>query len=280
MPAMFGILLAGIGSAFSEISDSIGKKTVQDRLESLYTFGFLNLLFGTLFLVIHGFVRHSFLFSIASLPFFIPRLALEILQAHVGALAVIKADRSDYGFLRVLTIPLLLMVDVISGYSITTFQVAGIALILGAAFALYSLEHYKTKGFWLICFTAVNAVITISLFKYDISHFNSVESEQAIIMSVLALYFFLLAAIKARENPLSIARHPVRIAQTVSSGLGSYVSSFAYLFAPASIIMAAVRATAVLFSILSGKLYFREKRTVEKLFLFLVITLGLFLLTR
>jgi hypothetical protein len=43
-------MLAAVSSAFWEVSDTIGKKTVQSRLESYYTFGFLNLFFGSVFL--------------------------------------------------------------------------------------------------------------------------------------------------------------------------------------------------------------------------------------
>src|SRR3989344_9419438 len=99
MQIMFGILLAAVSSAFLEISDTLGKKSVKNRSESYYTFGFLNLFFGTLFLVGYGFFSHDFLFSMASLPFFIPRLILEIIQAHVTVIAIVRADRSDFGFI-------------------------------------------------------------------------------------------------------------------------------------------------------------------------------------
>jgi drug/metabolite transporter (DMT)-like permease len=52
------------------------------------------------------------------------------------------------------------------------------------------------------------------------------------------------------------------------------------VYAPASVITAAMRASAVLFSIISGKFYFREKRFTLKAVLFLIIVLGIVLLTR
>jgi len=275
---MFGLILAAVSSAFGEVSDTIGKKTVQSRLESYYTFGFLNLFFGSVFLGLYAVWSGNFFFSMASLPFFLPRLALEIIQAHVSVIAIVRADRSDFSFIKMLTIPLLLVVDMISGYAISPLQILGIVLILGTAFTLYSIENYKTKAFWLILFTAVNAVATISLYKYDISHFNSVTAEQGIVSVVLTLYFFFLATFKARENPLSFIRHPARILQSTSSGLSGVVASFAYAFAPAVIVTTALRAFAVLFSIISGRFYFQEKRFFAKALLFLIITAGLILL--
>src|SRR3989338_8217277 len=192
---MFGLILAAVSSAFGEVSDTIGKKTVQSRLESYYTFGFLNLFFGSVFLGLYAIFGGSFIFSVASLQFFLPRLVLEVIQAHVSVIAVVRADRSDFSFIKMLTIPLLLVVDMLSGYAISPLQILGIVLILRTAFTLYSIEHYRTKALWLVCLTAVSAVATLSLNKDNISPFNSVTAEQGIVCVVLTLYFFLLATL-------------------------------------------------------------------------------------
>src|SRR3989344_8721126 len=126
---MFGILLASISSAFSELSDSIGKKKTTERAYSHYTFGFLSVLGGALFLLIVGFVHNDFMFSLASLPTFLPRLVLEVLQAHVTIEAIVRADRSDFGHIRTLTIPLLLAVDLMLGYGVSTSQMLGMGII-------------------------------------------------------------------------------------------------------------------------------------------------------
>src|SRR3990167_855817 len=94
---MIGILLSAVGSACKELSDSIGKRQVSTHVTSYYTIGFLNLFFATAFLIILGILRNDFVFSLESLPTFLPRLFLEILQAHLTVIAVVRADRSDYG---------------------------------------------------------------------------------------------------------------------------------------------------------------------------------------
>jgi len=275
---MLGILLTSISSAFSELSDSIGKKETTERTYSHYTFGFLSVLGGALFLIITGFVRNDLVFSLASLPTFLPRLVLEVLQAHVTIEAIVRADRSDFGHIRTLTIPLLLAVDLMLGYGVSTSQMLGMGIIFCTIFVLLSYEHFKTKGLSLLLFTAVNAAVTISLFKYDITHFNSVASEQSIVSLVLVLYFFILAVVRAHENPIHLLFKPVFFVQAVSGGLASVFSSYAYSFAPASIITAAGRAFSVLFATLSGKLYFKERGFVIKLLLFCAIAGGLVLL--
>jgi len=275
---MFGVLLASLGSAFSELSDSIGKKKTSELVCSPYTFGFLSVLGGTVFLIIIGFARNDFVFSLASLPTFLPRLVLEVLQAHVTIQAIMRADRSDFGPVRMLTIPLLLAIDLMLGYTIGTQQIFGMGIIFGTVLILLSYEQFKTKGLFLLLFTAVNAAATISLFKYDITHFNSVASEQAIIGMVLILYFFILAVVRTNENPVRFLFKRTFFVQAVSGGLSSVFGAYAISFAPASIITAALRASAVLFSILSGKIYFSERGFFLKLLLFCVIAAGLLLL--
>ena len=275
---MLGVLLASVGSAFSELSDSIGKKQTAERACSHYTLGFLSVLGGALFLLIIGLVRDNFIFSLASLPTFLPRLMLEVLQAHITVRAIVRADRSDFGPIRTLTIPLLFAADLALGYTIGTHQILGMGIIFGTILILLSYERFKTKGLFLLIFTAVNAAITISLYKYDITHFNSVESEQSIVSIVLVLYFFILAVVRAHENPVQLLFKRTFFVQAVSGGLGSVFGSYAYSFAPTSIITAAMRAFAVLFSILSGKMYFKERGFVVKLLLFGAIAGGLILL--
>lgn len=275
---MFGILLAGVGSFFQELSDSVGKKQVGDGNESYYTFGFLSFFAGTIFLIVVGFVRDDFVFTLASLPTFIPRVVLEIVQAQVSIWAIVKADRSTFGTIRTLTIPLLLAVDLVLGYTLNPYQLLGMSIIFVAIFLLLSSQGFKAKGLFLCLFTAVNAVATLSLFKYNITHFNSVESEAVIILLVLMLYFFLMATIAKQENPLRFLRRPAFLLQSGSSGAAVCVSSFAYAFAPASVIVTAVRAFGVLFSLLSGKFYFKEEKFLFKILLFMGIVVGLILL--
>lgn len=275
---MFGVLLVTISSAFAELSDSIGKKQTGERACSPYTFGFLSVLGGSVFLLIIGLVRHDFIVSPASFPTFLPRLVLEVLQTHITVRAIMRADRSDFGPIRTLTIPLLLAADLMLGYSVSALQMLGMGIIVCTILALLSYEHFKTRGLPLILFTAVNAVVTISLFKYDVTHFNSVDAEQLIVCLVLLLYFFVSAVVRARENPLRFLAKPVFFVQAFTGGLSSLLGSYAILFAPASIVTAALRASAVLFSLISGKLYFREQGFIVKLFLSCAIVAGLLLL--
>ena len=172
----------------------------------------------------------------------------------------------------------LLGADLVLGYALTGIQILGIALIVVPIGILFYFDFSKSKGMLLVLLVAVLAAVDISLYKYDISHFNSVESEQAIISLIVALYFFITATLIRKENPLAFLREKIYMAQAGSSGIAYFVNSFAYLYAPASVITTAFRGFSVLFSILTGAFYFKEKKFILRVFLFVIIVAGLLLL--
>lgn len=275
---MFGILLASISSLFGEASSSIGKRLVKDHKETIYTMGFLNLLCGAVFLLLIIIFRQKFVFSVASLPTFFIRAILEILQAHIMLKAICKAERSAFSFIRTLTIPLLLAVDIVLGYSIGIFQMIGLGIIVLTILYFYADGVLNKKGSLLTLFTAFNAVATVSLYKYNITHFNSFEAEQFLIQMILIIYFIAAGFLIAKQNPFKFLKKTLPLSQSISQGIGSVVGSFAYSFAPASIIMAAERSSGIIWAVLSGNVYFHEKHLGTKLGILALLVGGIILL--
>jgi len=280
MDYMFGVILISIGTFFEEVSDSIGKIKVNNAQESPYTMAFLSVFWGFIFFVLISLIKNStFIFNFASLPTFLIRAVLEIIQSYVSVLAVIKADRTTYSFLRTLTIPLLLLVDFILGYKIGFLPMIGIITIIVALIIAFSNHGIKRKGIGFVIFSAVNAVITISLFKYDITHFNSVVAEQLLISLILLISFLSFSLIKAKENPFIFLTKPIFFLQSISVGVGGVIESFGYNFGAASIMTAAKRSSAIFWSILSGKAYFKEKNILFKFLVFSLLLIGLIFLS-
>lgn len=275
---MFGIILASISSLFVEASSSIGKRLVGDHKETIYTMGFLNLLWGTIFLLLIITYKQKFLFSTASLPTFTIRAILEILQAHITLKAICKAERSTFSFIRILTIPLLLTTDIILGYPIGILQIVGLGIMVSTILYFYTNNGLNKKGAFLALFTAINAVATISLYKYNITNFNSVEAEQFIIQLILIIYFIIAGFLIAKQNPFKFLKRPLPFSQSIVQGIGGIFSSFAYGFAPASIIMAAERSSSIIWAVLSGNVYFHEKHLVTKLGILVLLIAGIILL--
>ncbi|MBI2474298.1 MAG: hypothetical protein HYV68_01220 [Candidatus Taylorbacteria bacterium] len=275
---MFGILLALSSSVFGEVSDIIGKRSIQKRKASVYTVGFLTLIFGILFLAFSAMKRGVFVFSMASLPTLIPRILLEIVLSVITITALGRANRSTFGFVRTLTTPLLLLVDLIMGYALSDRQIIGVVLI-SVILLLVSLSNKISKeGISLLFISAILPVATLSLYKYDINHFNSFEAEQIIVSFCLLIFFYLMAIFKADENPFTFLTKRVFLFQAVMSGLGTAVGSFAYDWLAPSIATAALRSGAVFSATISGDIYFKEKHRLYKFSIAILIVLGLLFL--
>jgi len=277
---MIGIILISIGTFFREISDSIGKFKVNNHEESNFTMAFLSLFWGAIFFTLVSiFKNDGFVFKFASLPTFSIRAVLEIIQTYITVLAIVGADRSTYSFVRTITIPLLLVVDLLLGYKVGLLPVVGVFIILVALMMLFLNEGVKKNGIGFVIFSAINAVATISLFKYDITHFNSIAAEQLLITLILLTFFMVLSLFKARENPFVFLKQPVFFLQSFSVGIGEVIGSFGYNYGAASIMTAAKRSTAILWSLLSGKIYFNESELILKFAIFISLLSGLVLLS-
>lgn len=279
---MLGTLLVGVGTLAEELGDSISKLTIRRAPARLYTIGFAGTLAGLatlgalgLLIPAHFFAPNfpgGFVFDAASLPTLIPRVILEIFQAHITLRAVATAERSTYAFLRILTIPLLLGVDVALGYTMSAYQITGIVFVIAGLVFLFSNHGIQRTGAGLVLFTALNAVTTISLYKYDISRFNSVEMEQGIVLAATLMYFSAMARLRG-ERPLARLFDTAERAQLLSAAVANATLSFAYLYLPPSVATAGKRALSELWALGSGAVYFKEKRLVVKL-VTLTLTIG------
>jgi len=276
---MIGIGLVFIGEFFQELGTSLAKYEFAHKKESLYAIGFLNGLWATLFFILWGvFGGGEFVFSTASLPTFIPRALLEIAMQFVTIQAVITAERSTFTFLRIFTIPLLLVVDLVLLYPIAFEQIVGICIIVAALIILLLNHGLSRRGKMLSLASGVIAVITISLYKYDITHYNSVIAEQTIIHLILLCAMVVTAEVRLKENVFRCLLNPMLLLQSLVAGIAGVLLSVALVFAPASIIMAAKRSFEILGAIVSGRAYFHEKNVALKLFACALIALGLSLI--
>ena len=274
---MLALVLVAISSLFSEIGSSIGKRKMELKEESMYTMAFLSYFWSSFWFLGVMILNNSFIFSLASLPTFLTRAVLEIIQTEIAIQAIVRAERATFGFIRTGTVVMLLFVDLALGYSISITQMAGMAVISLTLLVVFMNHGINKKGMNFVVLSAIGAVITTSLFKYDISHFNSVEAEQ-LLMNIIMIAYFSIAVMKRGENPIKLMAKPIFFSQSFSDGIAIALGSFAYNLSPASIIMAAGRSTSVFFSILSGNLYFHEKRVLMKLVIFMMLAVGIFLL--
>ena len=275
---MFGIILVVIGTILDEVSSSAGKWNVNHKIESLYTLGFLNYFWGAIIFLCIILIKGHFIFDPASIPLFTLLLLLDGAQIYSSLHAIAEADRSTFGFLMVGTIPLLLVVDIFLGYSISFINLSGISFIVLSLIFLFINHGLSKKGIRYVWFSTFNAVATISIFKYLITNYNSVEAQQFLEISILLVALFIMAFWKSKENPLRFVFNKKFLLQSVSRGFAAVFMSMAYLYAPTSVITGAKRGTSVLASIVSGNKFFHEKHILIKIVSFAFVVAGLILL--
>lgn len=263
---MLGIALVAVAEIALQWSSSIGKYEAQKRRESIYAIGFLMWFWTTLFLLLWGTIGPGeFRFSLESLPTFGLRVILEIAMMFVTLRALMQADLSTFSFLRTFTIPLLLIVDIMLGYAISTIQLVGIGVIIAGSLLLISRKSLSKRGKLLSLLSAIIAVGTLSLYKYNITHFNSLEAEQFFIHLILLIVLVAAAYAQHRENLFRYLGKPVFLSQSILSGIGGVLMSYAYLFAAPSVITAAKRSFEIIYSIIVGRTYFHEHHLALKL---------------
>lgn len=278
---MLGVLFASIGSFVGEISASIIKFSADHQRGRMLTTAFINSLAGGVVIGTIGLVRGNFIFSPASFPTFAVRAVFEIFQMHLTLAAIQRAERSTQSFLHSLSIPLLLIADLFLGYTVTPLQIAGIVLVLVTIGFLVAENTGHRQGTVVAVLASLNAVVTISLYKYNITRFNSVEAEQTLMYGFLLCYFFFVSLVFARTNPIAVAwKEKMFLAQGGAQAVGSAFQSFAILFGSASVIIAAKRASGVLAGVIAGKRYFKEEQVFMKILLGVLLIAGLVLLMR
>lgn len=260
------LLIVMFSTLAHEAALSIGKKSIAKRTESLYAFGFLGFFWVAIFMLASViFFEVDFYLSAASLPTLITRIVIECALVYISAKAIAMADRSTAGFLHMITIPLLLLVDIFLGYGVTMMQVAGIALLFVGIGALFLRSKKSMRGAKYLVAMSLIAVVTTSLYKYNITHFNSVAAEQLVVVTCIMLFFSFLAKLHGKSQPARLLLKPATGFQSLASGLGFAVESFAFLIAPPSIVIAFKRGFALLWSIVFGHKWFHEHKLALKL---------------
>src|SRR6202011_406544 len=92
-------------------------------------------------------------------------------------------------------------------------------------------------GAGLALLSAVLGAATAGVYKWDITHYNSVAGEQITVYAFVVLFFYLQATRRA-GSPLKLLIRRASGTQSLLNGLGLAIESFAYSFAPASVIIA------------------------------------------
>ncbi len=271
---MFGAALSFIGAAFHEVTLSIDKRFLGNHSITVAEIAAINYLLGASLYLFVAFVRDvPLVLAEASYFIFGLRVLLEVGQTYLLFYALQRAERSVFGMFRTVSIPLLLLVDLALGYMLSPLQSIGM-FIVTVAFIVFVEDRRSSKDGWvLVLASAVLSVCTIAMYKYNITNFNTVEAENFYFFGILGSLFLLYVSFIKQKNIFRLLQRPAIVAQAMCSETGTMFSSFAYMFAPASVILAIARSSGVFWSLVSGSLYFHEQHVGRRaLFAFVLIS--------
>lgn len=271
--------MTAISSIFRETSTAIGKIEIREHHESIYSMGFLSLMIVTIVFVAIAFIDEGGIhIHPDSYGLLGARIGLDIVGTYLSLVAIKKATRSTMSFFRLITVPLILIVDVIIGYTISVASFFGMGIVLvGLGFLFFS-HGTSRKGIGWVLAQATLATATFSLFKYNIDTYNTIASEQAVATMVMLVVAFIMAFVVRREGFREIIWKKSHLGQSFLAAISSTLASFAFNFASPSVLVTVKRGSDIIASVISGNMVFHEKHLAKKLTALAVVIGGLVLL--
>lgn len=282
---MIGIILGFFGTLLFEINNVLLKdRTKKYHVITLWvvtTFLSMSIFFLT-WLYKYFFSDISLYFNPESIWLLALRAFLEILQSLFTIIALKHCDRSTFSILRILTIPLLVLADILLWYNFSIYSYIWIGIIL-FSFIFFNTNH-KTlnwKWWYYALFISINAVFTLSLFKYSITHYwNSLEIDQ-FIMWFSTLIFFIVYNYFFHEKKLwfhLFKKEKIFVFQWILIWIWAVAISYTYQYLNASEATALKRAWEMIWAIWSWFMFFWEKNLKKKIAFWICILIWLFVM--
>jgi hypothetical protein len=274
---MFAGILVFIGHFFEELSATASKHAFSVRIFSYTLYGFLSHVLSAFFFGTYVWVNgNTFHYNLDALPLFAIRLVTEIIQCEIIYRALVQSERTTFGFARVLTIPILLLFDLAMGYTLSAPQMLGIAGISLASLAYFGIDHKKGDGVHLAVISALLSAVNIAVYKYDITHYNQAMVVQFYMATSVAFFYAIRVAFSVYDRALlvKLREHPLLGLTLLGQSAATLLISLAYTMAPASLILAISRASAVVWSLISGVFLFHEHKVIRKAFVCAVLAAG------
>jgi len=116
----------------------------------------------------------------------------------------------------------------------------------------------------LLIIIAVITAVTTSLYKYDISRFNSIIGEQLIVVSCLLIFFWIGCRRTMKRSVWAFLLRPQSMSQAALKGVALVMKSVAYSMGPGSVIAIIGTSFSLLWTVVFGRVYFRERHVIHK----------------
>lgn len=188
--------------------------------------------------------------------------------------AIHHAERSTFSVMSTMSIPLLLLSDIVFGYGVTIWQIIGVSvLVIMLSYAIFK-GDFSTKGMKYIIASNIVSLGTTIAFKYSTSHFGSTELVNFYNAIFAGLLFFIIVSRTKGWKGIKNTFKSKYLGFAMLYGVGGVLSAAAYKYMIASMVIALKRFFAMMFGVITWKLFFHEKNTLKKLSVASIVGVG------
>jgi uncharacterized membrane protein len=118
----------------------------------------------------------------------------------------------------------------------------------------------------------------IIAFKYSTTYYASTELMNFLTSGGTSMLFFIIICKTKGFNGIKSVLKPKYLGFASLYGVGGVLCAAAYKFMIASMVIALKRFLAMIFGVITGKLYFHETHTIKKLSIASLIGIGVFVM--
>jgi hypothetical protein len=192
--------------------------------------------------------------------------------------AIHHADRSTFSVMSTMSIPLLLISDIVLGYEVSRWQIIGVVvLVLTLGITIFR-GDFSLKGIKYIVISNLISMGTIIAFKYSTTHYTSTEMMNLLNSGFMTFLFSIIVSRTKGWKGIKECLKPKYIGFASLYGIGGVLCAAAYKYMIASMVITLKRFFAMMFGVITGKLYFHEDHILRKLSVASVIGVGVFIM--
>lgn len=172
----------------------------------------------------------------------------------------------------------LLTVDLILWYNISSWEIAWILLITFTLIIVSSNRTISLNGVGYVLLSVIFSVVNISIVKYWIENYNSLESQMLIIQVLVSIIMFFVVLFQKGLNWIAVCFNPKYFVVGVFNSLNVLFNNIALLFGPASVVTALRKVWEVIWWVVFWKVIFDEKKFLRKIWTALILIIWVFII--
>lgn len=226
-------------------------------------------------------IKWEFNFDSSSIWILFLRFIFESLQTYLTLKAIVSTDRSTFNIIKILTLPLLIVVDIILGYNIAMTSIVWMWIIV-ASFLYFNLKEHtlNLKGSFFVFASTFNALITISLCKELITNYNNSFEVVQIIWAAWSIIFLAWLLLWKREKvEWKILKDKMVLWGLICYWIWTLLASYWYTLMNASEATTILRIWAMFSGLLLWYLVFKEDNIKSKVTMTLTIVVWVIIMT-